>query len=296
MHPMKDKIVLGIDIGGSHISAGLVNLETRSLMTETLLRKRVNAKGTIEEILGLWKTTIQAVIMEEPSFSGKKGIAIPGPFDYDNGISLMRNQEKYDALYGLNVKQLLAEQLQTQVESIRMMNDARCFLQGEVFAGVARGCKRALGLTLGTGLGSARYGSGVAEDADLWQSSFKQGIAEDYLSSRWFIQRFQELAGKEVEGVKDLVRQASEDRLAKQVFDEFGKNLAVFLHPLLLAEKPEVVVLGGNIARAFGLFASSLENTLEQLKVNSCIRVSCLGEQATLIGAASSWDVDGGDA
>ncbi|WP_224996280.1 ROK family protein [Cesiribacter sp. SM1] len=287
---MKDKIVLGIDIGGSHITVGLVNLETRLLLADSLLRRRVDSKASSPEIIASWIAAIQAAIRKDSRFSGKIGIAMPGPFDYKRGISLIKDQDKYDALYGLNVKQLLAEGLRKEVENIRMMNDARSFMQGEVYGGAARGCTRAIGLTLGTGLGSARFRNGEAEDADLWRSPFKAGIAEDYLSARWFIQRFHALTGDWVKGVKDLVHLAQKNSVVRQVFEEFGDNLAEFLQPLLMEEDPEIVVLGGNIARAYDLYVSSLEKKLDAEVVKKCIRLTGLGEKAALVGAASCWD------
>ena len=38
---------------------------------------------------------------------GGIGIAIPGPFDYGNGISLIKDLEKYESLYGTNIKETL---------------------------------------------------------------------------------------------------------------------------------------------------------------------------------------------
>jgi glucokinase len=39
------------------------------------------------------------------------GISMPGPFDYENGICLIKGQNKYEALYGLYIKGLLADKL-----------------------------------------------------------------------------------------------------------------------------------------------------------------------------------------
>ena len=68
-----------------------------------------------------------------------------------------------------------------------MMNDASCFLKGEVFGGAAKGYNHVIGITLGTGLGSATFKNGVVYDGDLYYTPFKESTAEDYLSTRWFI-------------------------------------------------------------------------------------------------------------
>ena len=132
----------------------------------------------------------------------KIGIAMPGPFDYENGISYIKDQNKYEALYGLNIKEQLAKKLEISISDISILNDAACFLQGEVFGGAGQGFKRVMGLTLGTGFGSARSVDGKTDDADLWCSPYREGIAEDYLSTRWFLKQYKEISGKLVKNVK----------------------------------------------------------------------------------------------
>src|SRR5690606_20272152 len=119
-------------------------------------------------------------------------------------ISKIKDQKKFQSLYNLNVRQELSRRLSIPPEHIRFINDAASFLQGEVFCGAGRDYKRVLGLTLGTGLGSAICKEGVAEDADLWNSLFKDGIVEDYLSGRWFLQRYTKLSDDTVCDVKEL--------------------------------------------------------------------------------------------
>jgi glucokinase len=223
---MNHSIVAGVDIGGSHITAALVNLNTRQIIPGSEVRRRVNSHGSAGEIITAWSEAIREAFSHHPDASRKIGIAMPGAFDYPNGISLIQNQDKYDALYGLNVKELLARQLQIQPGDIRLMNDAGCFLRGEVFGGAARGYSDAIGLTLGTGLGSARYHRGVAEDAALWCAPFRDGITEDYLSTRWFIQRYKELSNQPVKDVKELAGLVRTDLQAQQVFREFADTLS----------------------------------------------------------------------
>jgi len=85
-----------------------------------------------------------------------------------------------------------------------MKNDAGCFLQGEALGGAAKGFNDAIGLTIGTGIGTARFHKNVAEDADLWHASFRDGMTEDYISSRWFVKRYFEVSGNSVNNVKEL--------------------------------------------------------------------------------------------
>ena len=48
---MKDNKVIGVDIGGSHITAGLVDINEKKCPGKSLRRRSVNAFGSIEEII-----------------------------------------------------------------------------------------------------------------------------------------------------------------------------------------------------------------------------------------------------
>jgi len=290
MSDFKDNtIALGIDIGGSHITAALVNLETGMLLSESYIRKEINTHGTVAEIINSWSEAIKKALKGNYNFSGKIGIAMPGPFDYTGGVSLIKDQNKYDILYKLNVKELLASKLSFQAEDIMFVNDAACFLVGEVVGGAAQGFERVLGLTLGTGLGSASCSDGKVEDADLWHSPFKEGIAEDYLSTDWFVKKYFELTGLKLKGVKELSELAVTKPEVRLIFDEFGRNLAAFIKHYFSQNKPGLVVIGGNISKAYSLFSAELGKCLEEESIFIPIRVAELGEESALIGAASSW-------
>lgn len=286
---MADQFTIGVDIGGTHITAARVNLQKGLLLPDTLIREHVDARGEKADIIQSWAQGIEGAAAGSTRETLRIGIAMPGPFDYAAGVSGMQNQEKYDALYGLNVKRLLANALHIQPAHIQFMNDAACFLQGEAFGGAAKGAERAIGLTLGTGLGTAFYSDGLAEDAALWCAPFKEGIAEDYVSSRWFTKRYHTLTGKEVPNVKTLVSLLPSEPLVQTVFDEFGQNVGEFLVPYFQRERPDVVVIGGNIAQALDLFLPALQQTLASQAISVPIKKAELGEEAALIGAASLW-------
>ena len=280
---------LGVDIGGTHITAAVVNLATRSILSETITRQPVDASGTIADIIASWSSTMRDAKGKQKAEINKVGIAMPGPFDYENGIALMQNQDKYDALYGINVKVLLAQALQLDTRTIKFQNDAPCFLQGEAFAGAAKGYNRAIGLTLGTGLGSAVIVNGKAWDANLWDIPFRESIAEEYLSSRWFVKRFYELSGRYTENVKRIVEQQSTEPKVQQLFAEFATNLAAFLGSFVKQEQPEVIILGGNIGKSFHLFGDDLQEKLQAQGITIPVKAALLGEEAALLGAASLW-------
>ena len=286
---MEEKIVLGVDIGGSHITATLVDLNNGRVLEGTGIRNFVDANANSKEIISLWADVIRKAFKKYPVIEKKIGIAMPGPFDYSAGIAWMQNQDKYDSLYGLNVKELLADKLHIPSLDIRFINDAESFLKGETYSGAAKDAASAIGLTLGTGFGSARYCNGKVEDADLWCSPFLDGIAEDYLSTRWFVAQYKTLTGKAVLGVKELAALVDQDLNAAGTFREFGFNLALFLRHIIIKENPETIVIGGNISKAFHLFYKELDMHLETLNSKPTIYKTILEEEASLVGAASCW-------
>ena len=282
-------MVLGVDIGGSHITTSLVDINRGQLVKNTKSRNSLNSKGSKEYILKIWKSTIESSI---PNISCEKvriGLAIPAPFDYENGISLIRDNDKYDALYGFDVKSFLIDELGFVSDNIRFKNDAQCFLQGELFSVSAKNSHKAIGLTLGTGLGSAIARNGIARDAELWKSPFKDGILEDYLSTRWFLKRYRELTGMEAPNVKEMSLLAAESNLVKSIFSEFADNLALFLISFVRNENPDVIILGGNITRSQGLFLPHVKEKFVRQGGKVPIKISALGENAPIIGAVASF-------
>lgn len=285
----KDKYhFLGIDIGGSHITAAIVDLEKRQVLPHTKVRHHVNSKGTANDILNVWKEVIEQVYTIYPVNYKRIGFAMPGPFNYNQGIALFRGVDKYETLYGLSICDILAEYFHIQPSQLFFRNDAEAFLQGEVFCGAAQGYQNAIGITLGTGLGSAKSYNGITEDVNMAQMPFFDGVAEDYISIRWFIKRYFELTGNVVKEVKDLIDSISFDSFAKTIFLEFSVNLALFLNSFIEKYQPEVVVIGGNIAKSMEFFLPELKKHLSPTAALVPINQAQLWEDAALIGAVCS--------
>ncbi|MFN0290289.1 ROK family protein [Pedobacter helvus] len=291
---MSEKLVLGADIGGSHVTVGIIDLQINAVLSQTKFRLELNSKGDLESILTAWQQAIERsceLFGNTPSFLG---ISMPGPLDYARGISLINGQDKYDALFGLNIKELLAKRIQMPVSHIGFVNDAVSFLKGEILGGAASKGKNVIGLTLGTGLGSAKAlnGSQVL-DADLWKMPFKESIAEEYLSTRWFVKRYFEKTGNEIPNVKALLVLAEAGKIeALEVFSEFGNNLGLFLQLFIEMEgEVDTVVLGGNIAKTAHLFTAEVIKVLGSSN-KVVIKPAILGEDAALIGAAGIWKTE----
>jgi len=284
-----NNIVVGVDIGGSHITAALIDLDAQNIIHDSIIRRSVNSKGTAEQVIKDWTSAIAGCKALHPKASPKIGIAMPGPFDYEKGISYIKGLDKYESLFNLNVKELLSQELNIQPADVYMMNDASCFLKGEVFGGAAKAKNNVIGLTLGTGLGSAVWKHGAIIDGDLYCTAYKDGTAEDYLSARWFLKKYKELTGNTPNNVKEIRDKIPLDKAASTLFKEFGNNLGIILSTYITRHEAEAVVIGGNIMNASELFIPEAENVLHLQSLNVTILKSTLGEEAALLGSGSLW-------
>lgn len=274
--------ILTADIGGSHITSAIYDTENNSIVAKSISRVEFSSKGSAEKILSSWVEALAGTMGKAGTTIAGVGIAIPGPFDHEMGVSYIQGLGKYEAIYGMNIKRFLAEALGIPAENFRFRNDAEATIAGEVAAGAGRGADNVIGITLGTGFGSARSCNGITRDLNLGSELFQDSIADDHLSTRWFVKRYHELTGITIDGVKDLASMAINDQIAKNVFNEFADNMGDFLWRPIQHFRPEVLIVCGNIAKASHLFlpaVASRSNT-------TTFKIGELGEFAALIGAA----------
>jgi glucokinase len=284
-----DNLVIGVDIGGTHITACMVDTDTGQIIEGTCVRGEIDPLQNRDHVIRSWAKTIAACAKQRASSIDRVGIAMPGPFDYEKGISHITGLHKYECLYGLNVKQLLAAELHITSNNIRMMNDATAYLAGELKAGAGKDCNHVAGITLGTGLGSAMYENGFFHEGDLWCFPFRESRAEEFLSSRWFISEYAKRKKEKVTGVKELASLANDDVAARKLFEEFGNTLGEVLKDRFSDHFPERIVIGGNIAKAWDLFNPFCEEVIRKHRFSCMLVPAQLGENAALIGAAYLW-------
>jgi glucokinase len=192
----------------------------------------------------------------------------------------------------------LSKRLDLSPDHFRFINDATAFAVGEAWIGKATQAVLSLSVTLGTGFGSAFIEQGlpvverddVPEKGCFWHLPFKNSIADDYFSTRWFVKRYFELTGKRTGEVKDIAAKAVSDKAAKAVFDEFGTQLCLFLGPWLEKFDTGILVIGGNISGAYSLFGETLETSLRGQGLKTVIEISELLENAALAGSARLFD------
>jgi glucokinase len=293
---MNRDIAIGADIGGSHISCAAVNINTGKILKETLSGREVDNQAEAGVILGIWAEALSEVLSKVPGERVKGiGFAMPGPFDYVKGISYIRGVTKYEKLYGVVVGDSIASELKVPDDFlIRFMNDASSFAVGEAWAGSAAHVNRSLSITLGTGFGSAFIsgripivdGTEVPKLGCIYHIPYRDGIADDYFSTRWFTGQYKKATGKEVKGVKELSEMAVDDIIASGLFTDFGTRLAIFLAPWLNGFKAEMLVIGGNISHAYDLFGKVFEATLKKEKCSCKVALSSLKEDAAILGSA----------
>lgn len=281
--------VISADIGGSHISVAAVNLKERRILPSTTIRRSLNAKASADEILNSWCTAFKLSSELAAQENFRLSLAMPGPFDYEQGVSYIKENDKYEALYGLNVKLAISTLLGISPLNIKMKNDAECFLAGEVLGGAARVYGSAIGITLGTGLGSAIYKNGKTVDAERWSIKFKDGIAEGYFSSRWFQQQYELNFRASATGVREMIENHQGDQRLTAIFKEFSFNLSSFLIDFMTDHPVEVVIIGGNISRASSLFLSDLQTNVKNVLPHVPVKIAELGESAAILGAAGDW-------
>lgn len=294
---MNKQIVIGVDIGGSHITSAAINLDKIEIISNTTYTNKINNKASKEDVLKSWSFVINQTIKSIPEVENIKiGFAMPGPFKYASGVAMFQNNDKYENLYNVSIPNELPKYLDCSNVELRFLNDATSFGVGVSQVGKAKSNKKVIAITLGTGFGSCFITKGVPQvtsndvpkDGCLWDKPFKEGIADDYFSTRWFIKRYLEMSGKEVSGVKEIVQ--INDDFSKKVFSEFSLNIADFMTPVIKLYEPELIILGGNVSNASEYFMPELEEEINNKNLKTKFTISTLMEEAALIGSARLFD------
>lgn len=295
---MQHPYAIGVDIGGTHISCAALHLPEARLLEPTRSRATYTHDAPAETILKNWAKALNNTLaqIEHGSLAGI-GFAIPGPFDYRNGTSKM--EHKFKNLLDVHIPTALTPLLQTEQDlTMRFLNDASSFAVGEAWVGEGKPFQRLVAITLGTGFGSAFTHDGVPvvrgkkvpKEGCLWHLPFKKGIADDYFSTRWFLEEYQKRGGEPLPGVKELMAKADTDAVARDLFEQFGANLAECLAGPLQTFEAEALVMGGNISHALPHFGDAFRAGLEKQGVSVQIALSKLKESAALIGSARLLD------
>ncbi|WP_425148624.1 ROK family protein [Deinococcus sp.] len=278
--------VLALDIGGTHVTAARVEAGTLT----PPVRLQVNGHASAEDILDTWA---RAALLAVGELSvGAVAVSVPGPFDYAGGVALF--EHKLYALKGMNLSAELHRRWQsTLLDSlpISYLNDALAFALGEWRLRAEQRLGRLLGLTLGTGLGSGfivdgrpvTAGEGVPTGGELWQWPLRGGIAEDSISAAGLSRAYHALTATTLDARQIAQRAEAGDTSAQRVYHDFGRDLGTVLRAVADTFRPDLLVFGGQVSRAWSLFEPALSAELGPYAVVQSI----LLDDANLLGAAS---------
>lgn len=242
------QVILALDVGGTFIKSALF----RGGELQHLLPQIPSCSGGGAEEIG---SALRRVVRAAGRIDGI-GIAIPGPFDYRNGVSLM--EHKFRAIKGKSLFEFLPG------VPVRFIHDANAFLLGE-----RKNERRIGGVTLGTGIGAA-----VMIDGELLTDELGSPAKEVSLWSRPF---------RDTTVEKALKLREHGPGQPPEVWREFGALLAEILTPWRETFQLESIALGGQIARDFDRFKGPLAGLP--------VRQSVQGELSALSGAAKQFHI-----
>ena len=244
-------MLLGIDIGGTTITFGLVN--------GTVIEKRVRipsfpAGATLEETLEYLSNGIASVLT---SATKRIGVGVPTLVDVSRGIV-------YDAINIPSWKEVhLKDYLEARFSiPVSVNNDANCFALGAA-AKVGKPGATVVGVTLGTGTGVGIVTRGKLFCGDhcgageVCTLPYKDAILEAFCSKQFFENR-----GWNSKKADEAARGGDAD--AKALFEEFGFHLGYLLSVVMYAYDPSVIVIGGGVANGHSLFYKSMMESLRE--------------------------------
>jgi glucokinase len=264
-------VVLGIDIGGNQIKAGMVD-ELGAILASRTVETPPDLEGFIPSLQDAIRWLLEATALPAGVGVGCKGIINPD----STMVEVLPGSLHY--LEGLRLSDLVGLPVDVPVFAD---NDARVALAGEMVWGAAKGYDNVVMLTLGTGVGGAviangqllRGHAGVAGhlghltvDPDgLICSCGNRGCLETVFSARaiegeaWsavhrgcpstLTRLFREQP--QLATCRTIFQAAAEgDELSQSIIDKAIHALAAAIAGLLHVFDPEVVILGGQMVDA----------------------------------------------
>ncbi len=312
---MKNKIVVGADIGGTNTAVGLLS------ESGEILRKLKFSTTAFDDAESFVAALCAEILVEIEKLSDNYelcavGLGAPNGNFYSGMVEEAPNL-KWKG--NVNLSAMFSKAL--NVPAV-ITNDANAAAIGEMLYGGAKGLKNFVVITLGTGLGSGivvngelLYGhTGFAGEVGHTTAQLdgrpctcgKRGCLEAYISARGFRQTAMEMltANKtesvlsqipmEKLGPKSIAKAANEgDQIAREVFEWSGKVLGRQLADTVAYLSPEKIFLYGGIAHAGELLLEPTRNAMEEnllhiFKGHTGLEFSQLqGKSGGILGAAA---------
>lgn len=309
-------IYLGVDIGGTKIQAALVEQSGKIIAREKYSTPR--SGGTERTVSAIEKAMQKVVSRQRQQFEDLTaiGIAAPGVVDPDNGRVVVTPNMK---LSGVEIGPRLEARFKVPVA---VGNDCNLGTLGECWLGAARNARSAVGIFVGTGIGS-----GIVQDGTLWRGA-RESAAEighivmqiggpkcgcgnygclEALAGRSAIERDirqaveagrQTVLTELLDGDLSIIRSSglrrALDREDELVTDLMRRASEVLGHACLTVRHlidPEVIVLGGGVVEACGDFILPIvqeivgSDQLPGAREGGQLRLSALGDDAVVLGA-----------
>jgi len=296
---MNDRFAIALDVGGMSIKSAIVS-ESGKIVNGSIERNPVDSKGSFDQIidsfLKIFRRAFQLAEEKRLKITGI-GIGMPGPFDYENGICLIEGVDKYEAIYGINLRDEFRTRLELKSNfPILFENDAWAFVRGEAWQGAAWGFNRIIGVTLGTGMGSGfladdeiiEEGPGIPALAWIGGRKYKSGILDDRISSRGIIETYQKLhqRGENNLTVKQIAERAEAgDKHALKTFEETGAIMGHMLIWHAQQFQADCIIVGGQISKSYQLFGPALQQVFINEKLTTVIKQAENIENSAMLGA-----------
>ena len=311
------RVVVGVDIGGTKVAAGLVNAEGEILAKN---RTPMQTTGAPSNGLAAVSVAIQGLFPDASSQNqiAAIGICAPGPLDPKTGVII--NPPNLPIWHNYP----LAEEMRRVYNvPVRVDNDANAAALAEAKWGAGRGYRNFFYATVGTGIGTGIILDGrifhgktgaAAEGAHLGIycngpvcNCGKRGCIETLAAGPAIARRARqkleknpnsvlwEMAGGNIRNVNgEMVGRALavNDPLAKEVMRETLDLLAYWLGSIIDLLEPDAIVIGGGVS---SLLAPFLDEIRERWR-GACINPRPLdiplvlahyGEDAGIAGAAA---------
>jgi len=295
MNPAAGGLVLGVDIGGTKIAAGLVDRGGKILKQ---IRRPMVANSTAEAGLDAVISAIDEMSALTSADGGFQsiGICAPGPLDPRTGVIL--NPPNVPCWRNFPLAQRLTEKYGQQV---KVDKDANAAALAETRWGAARGYHYVFYVTLGTGIGTGlvldgkiyRGNTGAAGEGGHMTIDYrgpicacgKPGCIEILAAGPAIGARarakiaaqpsraatiLQFAKGDPTAVASEQVAQAyaAGDPLAREVLEETVELLTAWLSNIVDLLDPDILVIGGGVARMMQPFFGELKHGVVRWSVN----------------------------
>ena len=281
--------VLGVDIGGTKIRIAVID-SSGNIVFDRKVPTQLPLYPYLEE-------QIVEVLELHPEVEAV-GIGTHGFVDPEKG-QIFYATETLPGWTGTKVKEQLEKKIGKRVE---VENDANCAALAEVEFGAAKGKRRVVCLTLGTGLGGGivwdgrilsggpHGGAGELGHMTLHPNGAlctcgRRGCFEQYVSGTG-LRRQIAAAGLDV-APDELFLAAQSDPAAKKVVEVFIQDLAQIISTLQAAFDMEMVVIGGGVSESAQLWWEGLMQQLEKMLLHPLeVNIAQFENEAGILGAA----------